>query len=266
MVSKDDSKLTEYMLEIAHSVLNQEQVRHDWKEDLTKIQLFKVVHQDVDADGLEEIVFAAGIPELWGSGMCAMLDPQGSQYTTHVLVPLSLGFRELTVWDINRDGLAEILILWQEGSGAFLTLNIFHWDQSQLTSLFPEDKFHQGLFEPKDLDADGLDEILMWEGIWEDGVHWEPHHYQVSVFSYNGSSYTLREKFTLERRYYPGQIVNMEVGIFGQPVQAEHRFTSVESYRQQLEQRIHQGTVDENFVREISEHQYVLQNEGFSFL
>lgn len=256
----------EYLTKIAQSILLKNAQAHGYKIDVSKVKVFKVFQQDIDGDGQAEICFAAGIPDLWDNSTCVLLDSQGEQHRIIELVPLANGFRDLEILDINKDGTPEIIARWQVGSDARLSLYIFQWDGEVVKSLFPqyrENGFHQGFVELKDLDADGVDEIVIWEGEWDQGVPWGPKRFDIYVFYYNDNVYELRATQTSDYRYDPSNIVSREIGIFGLPVAFEHRAVSVEEYHQRLLALIQNQQVTEEFVDELGKHLSVLQYEGF---
>lgn len=288
----------ERLIEIAQFILQQDALDNGYEIDVSEVKIFKVVKQDVDGDGQEEICFAAGIADVWDTTTCCLLDFQNEKEHVIELVPIANGFRDLQILDINSDGIPEIVSLWQAGSGAFLSLYIFQWDGNTLNSLFPEEAFYQGFMEMKDLDADHVDEIVIWKGKWAEelqetseldlssdidlsdpdnidldqlaqgiqeveGAQWSSHHFDIYVFRYHKGAYQLHTIHTSERRYNPSSIVSRKISIMGTPPDVEHRFTPLENYKQQLETLIQKKQVDEDFVAQLGEHQTVLSEETF---
>ncbi|NEO98692.1 MAG: tetratricopeptide repeat protein [Symploca sp. SIO2E9] len=260
------------LTEIARFFLQQEAQIKGEEIDVSKINLFKVIHEDVDGDGQEEVCLVAGIHHPWSSvGDCILLDPsQDGQYVPTILSSM-YGFRDLQVSDINKDGIPEIVLLDQSGSGAFLTLQICQWNGKTLKSLFPEGGFYQGFYETKDLDADGVDEVLIWQGEWTESLgggplRWKPKHFDIFIFYYNCQTgrYELQFSHSTERCYNPGDIVQRSYGgLIGQALEGGHRATSVNEYHQQLKVLIENQQVNENFVDELRGHRKVLVEEGF---
>ncbi|MEI8175091.1 MAG: hypothetical protein WCG28_04030 [bacterium] len=154
----------ERLIEIAQFILQQDALDNGYKIDISEVKLFKVVKQDVDGDGQEEICFAAGITDVWDTTTCCLLDFQNEKEHVIELVPIAHGFRDLQILDINSDGIPEIVSLWQARSGASLSLYIFQWDGNTLNPLFPKREFHQGFMEMKDLDADNIDQRATFKG------------------------------------------------------------------------------------------------------
>jgi tetratricopeptide (TPR) repeat protein len=289
----------EKLTKIAQSILLSDAHSNGDEIDISEVRVFKVVEQDVDGDGQPEICFAAGIPDVWDTAICCLLDFHNDRYRVVELVPISNGFRDLQIFDINQDGILEIVTWWQAGSGAYLSLYIFQWDGNVLKALFPEtEPFHQGFVEMKDLDADGVNEIVIWKGRWAEELQettelslsddmdmvnlenidfgelvqgiqeveqsqWSSHHFDIYVFRYQENTYQLQTIHTSERRYNPSDIVSRKISIMGTPPDVEHRFTSVEAYREQLELLIKNRQVNEDFVATLTEHQSVLWQEGF---
>lgn len=231
---------------------------------LSEVKLFKQVEADLDQDGQAEICFVAGIPSNWGDSVCVLLDFQGSGQT--IELTSAEGFRDLQVFDINQDGVLEIVAWWQVGSGAYLSLYIFQWDGQVVKSLLTkhvENRFHQGFIELKDLDADGVDEIIIWEGRWEEGARWQPQRFDIHIFCYNNEIYDLVETQTSQYRYYPASVVSREIGLAGQPLAYEHRYTSLEEYQRRLTSLNHNSELVAEFIGELNKHRSALQHEGF---
>lgn len=248
---------------IAQSILRDQAQKSGYELDVSQVKVFKSIDRDIDGDGQEESCFVAGIPDVWDTSTCCLLDFDKEKERIIKLVPIADGFRDLQILDINQDGIPEIVVLWQAGSGAYLSLYIFQWDGNNLKSLFPEELFHQGFVEMKDLDADGVDEIVIWQGLWEEGARWNPQRFNIHIFCYQGNIYRLNTTQTSDRRYLPASIVSQNISILGTPPDVEHRFTSVEIYREQLESLIRNCQVNEDFVVNLTEHQSVLWQEGF---
>lgn len=256
--------------------------------DLTQVKVFKVLRADVDNDGQEEICFAAGefVPNRtpWSTlqGIWLVDTANLSMGTIEVVemapsdtpgydifgskMPLS-GYQDLQIADINNDHLLEILSLWRWGRDDCLTLCVYQWDGKANNSLFTQDKyFPQGLVEIKDLDADGLSEIIIWEAIFDTTTKPFPEPFAIHVFHFNGHSYELQETHRSDRFYDPGTIManrSRKKGLFGVPVDSGLRTRSIEEYRGQLDALVQSGQVDENFVVELSRQQDELWNERF---
>lgn len=258
------SDLTHKLTKIAQSIFLGDAQVSKYEIDVSEVKVFKVIKQDVDSDGIEEICFVAGIPDVWDTATCCLLDFHNDGERVIELVPIADGFRDLQVLDINQDGILEIVTWWQGGSGAYLSLYIFQWDGNGLSSLFPEtEPFHQGFIETRDLDADGVDELVIWEGLWDMEAQWEQQYFDIHVFRYNGCSYELQTTQSSERCYQPSRIVSREVSVIGTQPDVAHRFTPLENYQQQLETLIQNQQVNEEFIAELTEHQAVLQDETF---
>jgi tetratricopeptide (TPR) repeat protein len=254
----------EDLINIAQSILQKDAEAHGYEIDVSEVKIFKTIEQDIDNDGQAEICFAAGIPNLWDTSICCLIDVHNNKFQVVEIVPVSDGFRDLQILDINRDNKLEIVTWFQAGSGAYLYFYIFQWDGSNLLSLFPEtEPFHQGFIETKDLDADGVDEIVIWRGIWGEGAQWSPKYFNMYVFGYNGCNYELKTTQTSERCYYPTDIVSRQTSIAGTQPNIEHRFTQVAEYQQQLETLIRNQHINQDFVATLLEHQSVLWQEGF---
>jgi len=109
-------------------------------------------------------------------------------YDVRELHEFEAGFRDLFVSDINTNAVPEVVTLWQEDFGLILSLHVEQWDGSMVRSLFPHVRFHQGLMEMKDLDADGVDEIIVWSGRYESNPRWGLQFFDIHVFRYDGWS------------------------------------------------------------------------------
>jgi tetratricopeptide (TPR) repeat protein len=260
-------ELTGYLIKFTQTVLKRKFQARQYNFDLSKlseVKLFKLVEADFDQDGQSETCFVAGLPSIWGESVCGLLDFQASEPI--IELTSAEGFRDLQVFDINQDGILEIVALWQVGSGAFLSLSIFQWDGETVKSLFPkhpENGYHQGFMELKDLDADGVDEIIIWQGLWEEGARWQPQRFNIHVFHYNNKTYNLVLNQTSQYRYYPASIISREIGIGGQPLAFEHRHTQLDEYQQRLMTLIHSPKAIAEFIDELDKHFSTLQHEGF---
>lgn len=231
---------------------------------LSEVKIFKRIEADIDQDGQPEICFIAGIPDLWGYSICGLLDFQSPDQI--IELTSSEGFRDLQIFDINQDGLQEIVALWQVGSGAFLSLNIWQWDGKEVKSIFPQHRdtgFHQGFVELKDLDADGVDEIVIWEGRQERDGRWTPQRFDIHVFSYRRTTYEFKGTYTSDLYYSPMRIVRQEIDIFGRPVQFEHRSIPIDELRERLAKQIQNQQISEEFIQELGKHYSTLEHEGF---
>ena len=232
------------VLTLAATSLLVQKVQASGKEiDVSRIKLFQYIQKDVDNDGQDELCFAAGIPDSilpQEVGVWLIDSVKNGETSTSTFIelasPYASGFRDLQVIDINNDSIPEILSLWQIGSGQFLSLYIYQWDGKTRSSLFPEEKsFPQGFFELKDVDADGINEIIIWEQIWAEGEKYDPKRFSIHVFRFHEHIYELDETHESERLYDPRSIVNRDIGLMGVPVHLELRTTPVKEYRQRYE-------------------------------
>ena len=268
--------MEDFLIKIAQDIFSREAKASGRTFNLSELKVFKFIQQDLDCDGQEEICFAAGISShTWGEGICCLIDFQNDSYQVIKLVPVpkgfrqegtippvSAGFRDLQILDLNHDGILEIVTWWQNASGAWSSLYIFQWNGKDLISLFPEMTFHQGFFERKDLDADGVDEIIVWEGLWEEGAQWEPQRFKIYVFRYNDCKYKLQFTKTSEKRYNPASIISRET-IFGSHPQGRHRLTPLDSYQKKLATLIKEKQVNNDFLNELEKHWFILFQETF---
>jgi tetratricopeptide (TPR) repeat protein len=263
MAEAEGAALTDLMIGLARSALTREAQARSLNLDTSGVKVFKAVQSDVDGDGEEETCFAAGTTEFFSMGICGLLDPtrDGPQFVE--LMPFQEGFRDLVVADVDSDGRPEIVTWAQVGSGAYLNLGIFRYSGSTVTSLFPGRPFHQGLLESKDLDLDGVDELIIWEGRWEKGAHWEPNPFDIHVYHATPDGYQLAFTERLSSSYYPSSIVSRTIGLIGMPVTIEHRYSSVAERRQQFEARRDAGQITDEYVQELGGQQALLRQEGF---
>ncbi len=228
------------------------------------VQLFKAIKLDSKEDDRETICFAAGVQNVWDIGTLCLLDRKQSKEQIVQLVSIADGFRELLVFDINQDGRTEIVSWWQAGSGAYLSLYIFQWEGDTARALFPDLVYHQGLVEFKDVDGDGIDEIVIWESDWDvETAQWEPQRYFVRIYKYEQSKYCELSSELTERRYNPSSIVSRQVSIMGTNPNASHRLKPQDAYKQELDQLIVHNDVDVECLAKLAEHQSVLWQEGF---
>jgi tetratricopeptide (TPR) repeat protein len=263
--------ITRVLTQSAISLLWQKAQASGEEIDVSKIKLFKYIQRDVDNDGQEELCFAAGIPDsilpqevgVWLIDSAKNGDTTSSTFI-ELASPSASGFRDLQVIDINNDSIPEILSLWQIGSGQFLSLYIYQWDGKTRSSLFPDEKsFPQGCFELKDIDADSVDEIIIWEQIWTEGEKYDPKRFSLHVFRFHECVYELYETHESERLYDLRNIVSRDIGLMGIPVHFKLRTTSMEENRQRYEYLVQIGQVNEQFIYELAKQQKVLCNERF---
>ena len=263
MAEPDEETLTELITGFTRSVLGREAQSRGLSLGLSGVKVFKVVRADVDGDGEEEICFAAGVAEFFSQGVCGVLDPSPHGPRFAELVSFQEGFRDLLVTDLDSDGHPEIVTWSQIGSGAMLSLAILRYDGSAVTSLFPGGPFHQGLLETKDLDLDGVDELVIWEGRWEKGAHWAPNPFTVHVYHAARDGYAPAFSHQLTTSYYPADIVSRTIGLVGLPTVIEHRYSSVAERRRQFESRRAAGQITDEYVTELGGQTVVLREEGF---
>lgn len=262
--SDDPVALNELMVGFARSTLAREVTGRSLNLDTSNLKVFKVVQFDVDGDGEDETCFAAGVAEFFSQGVCALIDPSREGPRFVELVPYQEGFRDLVVTDIDNDGRPEIVSWGQVGSGAFLNLAILRYDGSAVASLFPDGPFHQGLLETKDLDLDGVDELVIWEGRWQEGrAHWAPNPFTIRVYHATPGGYHLVSSQELTTSYYPASIVSRTIGLIGIPTTIEHRYTSVAERRRQFESLRATGQITEEYVGELGGQVDLLRQEGF---
>jgi len=219
---------------------------------------------DLDEDGNDEFCFVAGIPTYGGPAVCGLCVPaEDGGFDVRALIEFEEGFRDLFVSDINKDGVLEVVTLWQAELGLILSVHVHQWNGSAVRSLFPEAKFHQGLMYMRDLDADGLDEIIVWGGRYESNPRWGLQYFQIFVFRYDGSAYGLWLSRTTDRRYLPEGILGQRIGVGAVPIQYERPPSPVEQ-RQRLEEYIREnGSADPTLLEEIGGQSSLLKNEGF---
>lgn len=157
------------LIHTAQQLLSQEVQARGRNYDLSRVRLLARGSDwaDLDGDGRMELYFAAGIPEYGGPAMCVVRIRDDGQIGVRPLISYEEGLRELAIWDINRDGVPEIVMRWQADIGLWLRLYVVQFDGTSVASLFPDRRFHQGFMELKDLDGDGLDEIIVWSSVYE---------------------------------------------------------------------------------------------------
>jgi tetratricopeptide (TPR) repeat protein len=264
MAEADEAALNELMVGFARSTLAREVQGRSLNLDTSSLKVFKVVRFDVDGDGEDETCFAAGVAEFFSQGVCGLIDPSREGPRFVELVPYQEGFRDLVVTDVDGDGRPEIVTWGQVGSGAFLNLAILRYDGSAVKSLFPDGPFHQGLLETKDLDLDGVDELVIWEGRWQQGrAHWAPNPFTIHVYHATPGGYQLASSQQLTASYYPASIVSRTIGLIGIPTTFEHRYTSVAERRHQFESLRATGQITEEYVGELGGQVALLRQEGF---
>lgn len=253
------------LVRTAQEVLAPEVQAKGWNYDPSRVRLLArgSAWADLDGDGQMELCFAAGIPEYGGPAMCGIVRRRDDgQVGVRPLILCEQGLRELAVWDVNGDGVPEIVMRWQAEFGLLLTLYVVRFDETSATSLFPDLRFHQGYMELKDLDGDGLDEIVVWAGLYETDPRWGPQRFGINVFWYNGYEYELRHQHETDRRYLPAGILQQRINLLGLPERFEEPPT-IEEYRRRIRELSADNGVDEDFVVEIGVLAGQLYSEAF---
>jgi tetratricopeptide (TPR) repeat protein len=260
-----DSRLHEELVELARSAIAQEVEARGWQFDVSQVEMLRQPEpHDLDGDGRDEFCFVAGIPTYGGPAWCGLCVPSKvGDYDVRALHECEAGFRDMFVSDTNKDGVPEVVTLWQEDFGLYLTLHIQQCDGNSVRSLFPRQRFHQGVMEMKDLDADGLDEILIWSGIYETNPRWGPQFFAIHVFQYNGRMYELQRTSRSTRRYLPATLLGQAISFTGLPEQFELPPPPAEQ-RRRVEERIAMtGRIEPEILGEIGNQSIMFRREGF---
>jgi hypothetical protein len=211
-----EGNLATQAVNLVRPALERELQRRGWKYDVSKVRVLCYLQDDVDGDGRDEGCFVVGIPEFGGPASVILHDPsgvEGDEWAT--LLPFEAGFRDLFVTDINGDGVLEIVTLWQADFGLYMSVRVLQWENGSVRFLFPPERFHQGLLEMKDLDADGLDEMVIWSGVYETYPRWGPQFFNIHVFRYNGRMYELQRTHRSVRRYFPASLLGQRIAFTG---------------------------------------------------
>ncbi len=263
-MKEPEGNLTTELVGLVRPALEREVRSRDWKFDVSKVQVLRRLQHDVDGDGREEVCFVAGIPEFGGPATLVLYDPcgaDGEEWST--LLPFEAGFRDLFVSDINGDGMPEIVTLWQEDFGMYLSVRVLQWDGSSVRSLFPPERFHQGFMVMKDLDADGLDEMVIWSGVYETNPRWGPQFFNIHVFRYNGRMYELQRTHRSVRRYLPAPLLGQRVSFTGLPEQFELPPSPAEQRRKVEEHLLATDGIEPEFLENIGKQSTVFRKERF---
>ena len=159
----------------------------------------QVLSQDLTGDGCADVVVSVALPSVpgYGDAILAAYTCQGEQYARHNLFGRvgagsrgeglydGGGARIELVQDLNADGLPEILFF----VPSLRELYIAEWDGAGFSSLVdwvdelgsPQKSIpaKEGTFEVKDLDQDGVLEVVVTDppGLWR----WDGAHYQKSA-------------------------------------------------------------------------------------
>jgi len=230
-----------------------------------------MLKEDVDDDGNDELLAAAGTSELFGTGVCFLLDWENGEIRKEILVDIAEGFQDMFVKDVNRDGKKEILSFWRVGSGVFLAFYIHVYDGKKIHLIFRpgkehafDDSYNQGLVEFKDLDADGTDEMLIWEACpdFDKECNWEPHIYKVYIYQWNRKKYEYMRMYTTKYKYDPRRITKKSIGIMGLPIDFEHNLALIEEYKEKLRKLKNNNQVNVKFVEELLRQSNLLEEEG----
>jgi tetratricopeptide (TPR) repeat protein len=219
-----------------------------------EVKVYQIIEQDIDGDGQMEICFAAGLPSYFGNGLAGILDPWGEGYRFIQLVTYEGGYRDLRVLDINQDDVSEIVFLSQVGSGAYLSPYIFQWQSNCLTSLFDQVRFHQGYMDIKDLDADGIDELIFWEGLWEGSAHWAPTRFNIHIYHYDQAGYILSGTQRSNLPIEPAEIVSRDIGIWGMPLKLTSRMQDLSQLRSEFKTLLDKRMKGKNLSKRLTKY------------
>jgi tetratricopeptide (TPR) repeat protein len=253
------------LVEIARSAIAREIQARDWQFDASQVQLLRPPEpHDLDQDGRDEYCFVAGIPTYGGPAMCGLCVPlETGGYNVRALHEFEAGFRDLFVSDVNKDRVPEVVTVWQEEFGLILSVHVQQWGGGGVRSLFPDARFHQGLMELRDLDADGIDEIIVWSGRYESNPRWGLQYFDIYVFRYDGNAYTLWQTRRSDRRYLPEGLLGQRIGIGGIPIEYERPPSPTEQRRRLGEHIEANDSADPVFLEQIGGQALNAYTEGF---
>ena len=259
-----EGSLTTEAVYVVRPALERELLRRGWGHDVSKVRVLRHLQHDVDRDGREESYFVVGIPEFGGPATLMVHNSfraEGNEWVT--LLPFEAGFRDLFVSDINGDGVLEIVTLWQADLGLYLSVRVLQWKDGSVRFLFPRERFHQGVLEMKDLDADGLDEMVIWSGVYETNPRWGPQFFNIYVFRYNGNTYELQRTYRSARRYLPAPLLGQRISFTGLPEQFELPPSPAEQRRKVEERLVVTGGIEPELLEDIGKQSMIFRKEGF---
>jgi hypothetical protein len=89
------------------------------------------------------------------------------------------------------------------GSDSYFETTIVGIVNGQVKDLFLTHliSHNQGAFCIKVATKSDPTKILLWNDIWEDGAHYDPHRYQVEIFQWNGSSFVKSKTIETKKKY-----------------------------------------------------------------
>lgn len=259
-----NERLEAELIEVARSAIAEAIKDRDWHFDADKVQMLHYPELcNLRSDGRKEYLFVAGLPNYGGPAFCGLcVQSEGGDFEVFPVHRVEAGLKEIFISDVNDDGVPEIVTLWQEDFGLYLTLHITRWDGASARSLFPQERFHQGFMELKDLDADGADEVVIWTGRYENNPRWAPQYFDILVFGYDGDTYELRQTKRSDRPYLPSSMLGQKIGFTGLPIEFD-RPVSASTQRRKLEQHIiANGEADPEFLEELGRQSSLLHEEG----
>lgn len=135
-----------------------------------------VFKEDFDGDGLEEAVvgFTQLIP-FPPETLVVWLKPEGEEFR-HVMLLAEAGKRDVhngifdnaAAVDTDNDGRPELVLSLSQGTGHYITVNVFDWINGEPVSVWKnEEPSYHGSIEVADVDKDGVFEIISDSGTME---------------------------------------------------------------------------------------------------
>lgn len=226
--------------------------------DIAAARIFRVLAADVDGDGEEEIIVAAGtVPRYgWGVGAVVVVDWQAGAMRYYLLGSVEVGFESMQIKDVNQNGLLEILVTFRDGSDAHMTPFLYQYDGEQAEELLgPKRRGYQGpyiygLLDFKDIDADGVDEALIWNAILGEGeCNSCKHTYEIDIMRWIGRRYLVQERVKTQYKISPAAVIRRRdwFNLTNTPTDLDSNL-KLESSLAEAERRLSAGLIDFHFV------------------
>lgn len=170
--------------------LNKDSVMNLGSQDIV---IDTIIREDLDGDGLQEIIVCAGISVYPYSVLVFC----GKNYEKKaVLVSEEDCLDWLEVFDLNGDGREEILATFVGGNAGYLSGYAFAWEGDTCKEIWstPEALYAGDLYK-EDLDKDGIFELITTEyrTMSANGKMFESPKKVMKVYSWDGEKYSLQD-------------------------------------------------------------------------
>ncbi len=158
-----------------------------------------VIQEDLDGDGIEEVVIFYTQHEKCTVVVFKWNDSKNRYVKIWEWTDYGIGFDTISnLWDVNGGGKRELVLFRWLGASAGGALDIFEWGENAFKKISPDWNVDVKAVEFRDLDHDGVDEIIL------------SHRFDLpTIYQWNGKSYASANKkfpaiFESETKKYAG--------------------------------------------------------------